>query len=612
MKKTWLSRAKAAYARLPMQRKMLYAYAVPVIAVCVLANLLALPLITASYAHQLKHGIEQASDQADNFVADYTDTMYYISQLITQNGNIRAALSMPEFGSHTAPDEAYREYFLLNSEFESISFSNSTYNIGLFVPDALLYSNNNHYFYPQSTLESRSDYANLRNALQRGRPYFALAQEKRSSNPSLTDDYLALFQAMTVEQNGQEVTYVVKVELLMQNVRELLYHANSTENGLVYLTDASGRFLGSTDDARYTALGKTGPLPVARADDWTRVKLGGVQYYLVWRQIGKYNWQLFSLIPQREFSRQMSFLWILTIAVILSLSVTVAYVSYRLSRYYVGRLSGLGLKMKQLESGDLGEGLLLREKKRSSDEIDAIYNDFNYMVGELRRLMDERFRLGREAAAAELKALQAQINPHFLYNTLDLINWGAMDYGADQVAEIARNLGQFYRLSLNHGRMSIRIGDELRHVEAYVKIENVHFGGAVNLELDVPEEIRQLGCLNIILQPFVENAIVHGIAEHSDIVECNIAIAARQQGNDLLFAITDDGPGMDGRQLANILETSSSSTYNGYGVKNIHSRLKLCYGPGYGVSYQSQEGLGTTVTLKIPALTVEQLDDLLK
>jgi len=612
MIKKWFLRVRAAFVRLPIQKKMLYAYAVPVITVCALANLLALPLITASYSGQLRHVTEQASDQAANFVTDYTDTMYYIAQIIAQNGNIRAALSAPEFGSHSSPDDAFREYLQLNSEFESISFSNSTYNIGLYVPDALLYSNNNHYFYPQSDLESRGDYESLERAIRQGRTYFALAQERRSSNPSVTDDYLALFQAMTVEQNGRSVTYVVKVELLMQNVRELLYHANSTENGLVYLTDMSGAFLGTTDEARYTALQQSGQLPSSRADDWSVVRLDGTQYYLVWRQTGRYGWQLFSLIPKREFSRQMAFLWVLTISVILCLSVTVAYISYRLSRYYVGRLSGLGQKMKQLESGDLGEGLLLREKERSSDEMDAIYNDFNFMVGELRHLMDERYRLGREAANAELRALQAQINPHFLYNTLDLINWGAMDYGALQVAEIARNLGQFYRLSLNHGKMSIRIRDELRHVEAYVKIENVHFGGAVNLEVNVPEDIQELACPNIILQPFVENAIVHGIAEHPDILECNISITALRQGGDIRFTIVDDGPGMDEQQLANILETSSSSTYSGYGVKNIHSRLKLCYGEGYGVSYESQTGCGTSVTLRIPALTLEQLEELSK
>ncbi len=144
--------------------------------------------------------------------------------------------------------------------------------------------------------------------------------------------------------------------------------------------------------------------------------------------------------------------------------------------------------------------------------------------------MQQQYKSGKAVKSAQLKALQAQIKPHFLYNTLDLINWEAMDHGAPEIAEIAKSLARFYRISLNRGQQVVTIEQELRHVEAYVKIQNHHFDGAISLKTDVPEELLPLGCINIILQPLVENSIMHGIAEIPYIQECNVSISAPAGG----------------------------------------------------------------------------------
>lgn len=138
---------------------------------------------------------------------------------------------------------------------------------------------------------------------------------------------------------------------------------------------------------------------------------------------------------------------------------------------------------------------------------------------------------------AEIRALQAQINPHFLYNMLDLINWIAMDYGASDIEKIAWNLARYYRLSLNHGKSVISIEEEVEHTQVYVNIENYHFDNAIQMTVDIPEELKHKACLNIILQPFVENAIVHGIAENSSISQCRIHVTAQRQEDDILFCI---------------------------------------------------------------------------
>ena len=208
----------------------------------------------------------------------------------------------------------------------------------------------------------------------------------------------------------------------------------------------------------------------------------------------------------------------------------------------------------------------------------------------------------------EVRALQAQINPHFLYNTLDLINWISMDYGAEEIGTLTWNLARFYRLSLNHGKSLITIGEEVEHVQVYVNIENYHFDNQISLNVDVPEELKGFACLNIILQPFVENAIVHGIAEYSEIESCSIAIRARKEEEDIIFTIQDDGPGVNVEQMQKETEQDIKKARHGYGVRNINFRLKLCFGEKYGVTYKESEK-GTCVEVKIPAMTMEEAEE---
>ena len=285
--------------------------------------------------------------------------------------------------------------------------------------------------------------------------------------------------------------------------------------------------------------------------------------------------------------------------------VVIVLMSYFLSSYYVGRLKKLNSEMAGLESGNLNANLPIATE---GDEIEEIYHNFNGMVQEVQRLMQEHYKLGKEVKMAEVRALQAQINPHFLYNTLDLINWISMDYGAEEIGTLTWNLARFYRLSLNHGKSLISIGEEIEHVEVYVNIENYHFDNAISLEVDVPEELKSYACLNIILQPFVENAIVHGIAEDPKIESCEIQIGARREENDIIFSVQDDGPGVNVEQMQKETQQDIRKAQHGYGVRNINFRLKLCFGEKYGVTYKESEK-GTHVEIKIPLMTMEEAEE---
>ena len=384
-------------------------------------------------------------------------------------------------------------------------------------------------------------------------------------------------------------------------------NANITSNGLVYLVNSTGDGVISSNEALYGELKAKDHFPLVGEElVWEALKIGSSSYYVVRNDMENTGWQMISLVPVKEYNGQyhgLAFLIIVSVAVMMVM-ITVA--SYLLSNYYVGRLKKLSQEMQHLQDGDLNVQL---PSIQQGDEVEEVYRNFNFMVEEVRRLVTEQFQLGKDVRVAELRALQAQINPHFLYNTLDLINWIAMDYGADAIERIAWNLARFYRLSLNRGRDLISIGEEVEHVQVYVNIQKFHYDDAVHLEVDVPEELKSLACLNIILQPFVENAILHGIGERAEIKQCSIAIKVRRQGEDILFMVTDDGPGMTPQQMEEAVAQNINQIKGGYGIKNINFRVKLCFGEKYGVRYESVLGEGTTAYILIPAMTMEEAEE---
>ena len=302
----------------------------------------------------------------------------------------------------------------------------------------------------------------------------------------------------------------------------------------------------------------------------------------------------------------MIFLLITLLALLIS-----AVIIFLYATYFSGRINTLRLAMAKVSNNDYE----IVDNIRGDDELTATFHDMKLMVEKLKsaeaRLYQSQIHeqmIENQQQQMELKLLANQINPHFLYNTLDLINWIAMDYEAEDIEKIAWNLARFYRLSLNHGQDLISIGEEVEHVQVYVNIQKFHYDDAVHLEAEVPEELKSLACLNIILQPFVENAILHGIGENAEIKQCRIAIRVQRQGEDILFTVRDDGPGMTQQQMEDAVSLNISQIKGGYGIKNINFRIKLCFGEEYGVRYESVLGEGTTAFILIPAMTMEEAE----
>ena len=239
------------------------------------------------------------------------------------------------------------------------------------------------------------------------------------------------------------------------------------------------------------------------------------------------------------------------------------------------------------------------------DEITELGMSFNIMIGKIKELLDSKMKEQENLKKAELRALQAQINPHFLYNTLDTIIWMAESKQTDQVVTIVTALSNFFRISLSKGMDWITIGEELERVRSYLTIQKMRYRDILDFKIEVDEDVSENTILKLVLQPLVENALYHGIKNKRQ--GGTITVRARRKGSDeVQLEVEDDGIGFTPEKLAQLRaelvdDSGDIKLESGFGIGNVNKRIRLYYGKSYGLSIQSEYATGTCVTLVIPA-----------
>ena len=235
-------------------------------------------------------------------------------------------------------------------------------------------------------------------------------------------------------------------------------------------------------------------------------------------------------------------------------------------------------------------------------EIRLLSGSFSHMVTKIQQLMETVRQEQINLRKTELRALQAQINPHFLYNTLDSIAWMCERGKTGEAVEMVNALARLFRISISRGHELIPIRSELQHAESYLKIQAYRYRDQFSYEFQVEEGIDSFLCNKITLQPIIENAIYHGINGLVD--EGRITICARSEGENILFVVEDNGNGMEPEQVAAILQKERSDRA-GIGIKNVNDRLKIYFGPEYGITIHSVPDEGTRVEIRMPRVTEE-------
>lgn len=324
---------------------------------------------------------------------------------------------------------------------------------------------------------------------------------------------------------------------------------------------------------------------------WQKYKEESSEYMMVSKELAIDGWQAILYCPKNGVINAANPLLIfvfglVTICVVASLMVSLAF-----SKLVVRDIEKLQNNMKSIEQGDM----TIWVDRDSKDEIGDLIHGFDTMIGEINRLIHENYEGKLLQRKYEMKALQAQINPHFLYNSLSLINWKALEAGKEDISKLTLALSSFYRTSLNKGNNVLTIERELENMNSYLEIQSCMHDNSFDVVEDIDESILPYETLNLLLQPLVENAIEHGI----DLLEDRkgyIKIIGREDEQNVYLAVEDNGVGMEQEMLDSILEFQTT----GYGVRNVNDRIKLFYGEGYPLRIESQLGKGTKCVITIP------------
>lgn len=407
------------------------------------------------------------------------------------------------------------------------------------------------------------------------------------------DDVFSLAKAVQDPETG-EVLGVILLDIRHDIIQSSINGVTIGEKGFVFVMDQE-------DNIVYTPVNgivyRVNPKWV-KAMEPMSVQIQGGSYqirselspYTGWRTVG-----VFSM--DEVMSSVNTIVYILFTCVIISL-VLVVIVSFKFSRTLTNPIFKLKRLMKQAESGDL----TVRFNFQHNDEIGELGQSFNHMIARIDQLIQMVYVEQENKRTAEMKSLQEQIKPHFLYNTLDTISWMARDYDAEDIVRLVDALTNMFRIGLSHGKDIITVKEEITHVSNYLYIQKIRYKDKLNYVIHVDESLYAVEVPKLILQPLVENAIYHGVKAKRG--GGTITITGVPEGENLVFTVQDDGAGMLQEKVEELnrrmSERSVLDEKKSFGLFYIRERIQLCYGKGYGVHVESTLGEGTRVTITLP------------
>ena len=306
------------------------------------------------------------------------------------------------------------------------------------------------------------------------------------------------------------------------------------------------------------------------------------------------DWDFYLYKSQRAISGSVQRLMLEEIPLMALCCVIILALGLAFSRIFTRKIEELTRNMDQVNHGSRE----VTVSSDSEDEVGILINSFRRMMDEINRLIDEVYVNKIALKEYELKALQAQINPHFLYNTLSMMNWMAIRGGQMDISKVTLALSTFYRTALSKGEDMVTVENCIQNMEAYLEIQLTMHDHNFTVEWDTDPEIKNEKMPKLLLQPVVENAIEHGIDEKEE-GDKKISLSFKGQGDDVEIIVTDNGKGMEQKKA----ETLVTYQAKGYGLKNVNDRIRLLYGEEYGIQIFSAPGEGTTVIMRFPKET---------
>ena len=397
--------------------------------------------------------------------------------------------------------------------------------------------------------------------------------------------------------NLRRTAVVYQLDFSRSAVEEQLRACLVLDGSCALVVDGDGQIIASSALGNVCALDALPDL-----DGQDSIQIDGVLYHVSSADFDVAPWRLVTLVPDKSLFSYSDLDQVLLFILLAFIAGTVIFSSaFRFSWRVTQKIRSVVEGMEAVRYGEFRN----LPVTGTHDEIDELIDHYNYMVDELELLVEAKYLSGVELKAAQLRALQAQINPHFLYNTLEMINSYAFLEDPQKVEQLVSALSRFYKLSLNHGKDVYQLWQELKLVEAYFEIQKIRYPENLTLKIDVPSSMLQYTVPNIILQPLIENSISHGIMSRED-KRGNIVILGQILESTIQLRVIDDGVGIPPEVVEQLnsgkpperVESSGSR----YGIYNINERIQNYYGRAYHLHFESTPGKGTCVTITLPPL----------
>lgn len=331
------------------------------------------------------------------------------------------------------------------------------------------------------------------------------------------------------------------------------------------------------------------------SDKDDEIQFQGANYYFKAVREESNGWTIAEFSPKKEIFRAVYQMQLMVAAMFLMITGATIIIFYYFSRTLMAPIEKLREKMIDVQNGDLS----VRAEVVYEDEMGDLTRTFNNMTAEMERLIEEDYKSKLLLRETEFKFLRAQINPHFLYNTLDSISWMASMHGDKDVSKMSVALGRILRWSISNTENLVELEEEIKNVEDYLSIQKIRYGQALSYTISVGEEAMKKKVPKMILQPLVENALIHGLETKSE--NKKVLIVADVKENYLALSIRDNGVGMSRERIEEVLTGRvKQKKQHGVGVFNVHQRIQMHYGGNYGVRIVSEIGKGTEIRIILP------------
>lgn len=394
---------------------------------------------------------------------------------------------------------------------------------------------------------------------------------------------------------------VLLVDMNFGGIARVCRDVELQDNGYVYLIDRSGELIyHPKQQLIYTGLMNENNLAAARYSDGTHVEeFEGERRYVTVKTVGYTGWRIVGVIPENGTAGLSGPTVLFGLSVLLFSAFLMTFLNFRISAYISDPIRRLDAAVKQFEAGS--EEVEISEA--GFYEIRHLARSIRSMVSTMRHLTEDIIVQEEQKRRSELEVLQSQINPHFLYNTLDSVIWMTESGRYQEAIQTVSSLARLFRISLSKGKRIIPLKDELEHARNYLNIQQIRYKNRFNVSINAGEGTEELYTLKLTIQPLLENAITHGF--EGTLEGGEITIDARREGDDLIISVTDDGVGIRPDVARTLLDENRPEIHtkgSGIGVRNVHRRLRLTFGEEYGLTIFSEPDEGTTVRMRLPAL----------